>query len=140
MLKTSEANKYFWRLRCQKKKKVKKNVYFVKLKLLAFIYIIVKELFKSITVVARVMTGVRHVVLTGKTMIKKNSIYYYDYYCLENNKFMTQVVLSLQDEEELGYGEYSGYNINGSLYDIVEVLLEKSVKSVLTTELYVIGE
>ena len=86
------------------------------------------------------MTGVRHVVLTGKTMIKKNSIYYYDYYCLENNKFMTQVVLSLQDEEELGYGEYSGYNINGSLYDIVEVLLEKSVKSVLTTELYVIGE
>ena len=70
-------------------------------------------------------------------MIKKNNLYYYEYYSLEENKQKTSIVLSLQDEYELEeYNDFLEYTIDGTLYDIIDVIFEKTIKTVLTTELY----
>ena len=73
-------------------------------------------------------------------MIKKNKIYYYKYYCLIENKNKNQVVLSLQDEEEWGYDDAIHYGLTPVIYDIIDILFEETVKPVLTTDLYEIGE
>jgi hypothetical protein len=75
--------------------------------------------------------------IIGIIMIKKNNLYYYEYYSLEKNKQTTSIVLSLQDEHELeGYNDFAEYTIDGTLYDVIDVIFEKSIKTVLTTELY----
>ena len=99
-----------------------------------------KELFKNITDATYVVIGVLVVKVIGKLMIKKNKIYYYKYYCLIENKNKKQVVLSLQDEEEWGYDDAVYYNLTPVIYDIIDILFEETVKPVLTTELYEIGE
>lgn len=72
-------------------------------------------------------------------MIKKNEIYFYEFYCLDNNKYMTEIVLSLQDEFTNKDEYLSSHIINELTLDIVDVLFRDTIKTVLITELYEIG-
>lgn len=73
-------------------------------------------------------------------MIKKNKLYYYDYYCEDSGLYSVQIVLSLHDEEEVGYDTYTDYTYDGCLYDLVEVLVDNKIKPVLTIDLIEIEE
>ena len=85
------------------------------------------------------ITGAQVAKITGKTMIKKNEIYFYEFYCLDNNKYMTEIVLALQDEFTNKDEYLSSHIINELTLDIVDVLFRDTVKTVLITELYEIG-
>lgn len=100
----------------------------------------VKEQFKNITDVIYVTIGVLIVVILGLIMIKKNRLYYCDTYCEDNNVYIITIVLSLHDEEEIDYSNFSDYTFDGSLYDVVDVLDQNKIRTVLTTELVEIGE
>ena len=86
-----------------------------------------------------VITGVLAVKLTGQTMIKKNEIYFYEFYCLDNNKYMTEIVIALQNESPIIDDYLSGYSAEGVLQDVVDIFFRNTVKTVLITELYEIG-
>lgn len=77
---------------------------------------------------------------TGMIMIKKNRLYYCDVYCEYTNEYYLKIVLSLHDEEEIDYNTFCDYTYDGSLYDVVDVLADNEVKTVLTTELTEIKE
>ncbi len=82
------------------------------------------------------MTGVQVVNLIGTIMIKKNKLYYCELYCEDTNIYHMDIALSLHDEEKIDYDNYndSFYGI-GSLYDLIDVLVNNKIKTVLTTEL-----
>ena len=84
--------------------------------------------------------GVQVVDLTGTIMIKKNKLYYCDVYCEHTNEYYLKIVLSLHDEEEIDYSTFCDYTYDGSLYDVVDVLANNEIKTVLTTELSEIKE
>ena len=86
------------------------------------------------------ITGVQVVSLTGITMIKKNKLYYCDVYCEDSDVYYVKIVLSLHDEEEIDYNTFGDYTFDGSLYDVVDVLANNEIKTVLTTELVEIEE
>ncbi len=85
------------------------------------------------------ITGVLIVKLTGQTMIKKNEIYFYEFYCLDNNKYMTEIVIALQNEFPITDEYLSRYSVDSALQDVVNVLFRNKIKTVLITELYEIG-
>jgi len=87
-----------------------------------------------------VTTGVQVASLTGTIMIRKNKLYYCDFYCDESGLYHAKIVLSLHDEEEIDYHTFSDYTYDGSLYDVVDVLVDNEIKTVLTTELVEIEE
>ena len=68
-------------------------------------------------------------------MIKKNKLYYCGIYCDDEDVYYTHIALSLQDEDEIDYNNFSDYTFDGSLYDVVDVLVKNEIKTVLTTEL-----
>ena len=80
-------------------------------------------------------TGVHHVSLTGIIMIRKNKLYYCELYCDDTDLYYVHIALSLHDEEEIDYNNFSDYTFDGSLYDVVDVLINNEIKTVLTTEL-----
>tara|TARA_B100000927_G_C16217375_1_gene370034 strand:- start:183 stop:452 length:270 start_codon:yes stop_codon:yes gene_type:complete len=82
-----------------------------------------------------VITGVQDVSLTGIIMIKKNKLYYCEIYCDDTDLYYMHIALSLHDEEEIDYNNFSDYTFDGSLYDVVDVLVKNEIKTVLTTEL-----
>ena len=49
-----------------------------------------KEQFKNIMDAIHATTGVLAVKLSGQIMIKKNKIYFYEFFCLDNNKYITE--------------------------------------------------
>lgn len=73
-------------------------------------------------------------------MIRKNRLYYCDYYCESTGLYYVKIALSLHDEEEIGYETYTDYTYDGCLYDLVDVLIDNEVKTVLTTDLIEIEE
>ena len=73
-------------------------------------------------------------------MIRKNKLYYCDIYCEYSDLYFVKIVLSLHDEEEIDYHTFSDYTFDGSLYDVVDVLVDNEIKTVLTTELIEIEE
>ncbi len=73
-------------------------------------------------------------------MIKKNKLYYCDFYCEDLDLYCVKIVLSLHDEEEINYHTFSDYTFDGSLYDVVDVLVNNEIKTVLTTELIEVEE
>ena len=79
--------------------------------------------------------GVQVVSLTGIIMIRKNKLYYCEVYCDDTDLYYIHVALSLHDEEEIDYNNFSDYTFDGSLYDVVDVLINNEIKTVLTTEL-----
>ena len=81
------------------------------------------------------ITGVQDVSLTGIIMIKKNKLYYCEIYCDDTDLYYMHIALSLHDEEEIDYNNFSDYTFDGSLYDVVDVLVKNEIKTVLTTEL-----
>ena len=81
------------------------------------------------------ITGVQDVSLTGIVMIKKNKLYYCEIYCDDTDLYYMHIALSLHDEEEIDYNNFSDYTFDGSLYDVVDVLVKNEIKTVLTTEL-----
>ncbi len=85
------------------------------------------------------ITGALTAKLNGQTMIKKNEIYFYEFYCLDNNKYMTEIVIALQNEFPITDEYLSRYSIEETLQDVVNVLFRNTVKTVLITELYEIG-
>ena len=89
------------------------------------------------------ITGALTVKLSGRTMIKKNEIYFYEFYCLDNNKYMTEIVVALQNELPITNAYLSStdilYSADNSLQDVVNVLFRNKIKTVLITELYEIG-
>tara|TARA_B100000073_G_scaffold329495_1_gene317105 strand:- start:635 stop:913 length:279 start_codon:yes stop_codon:yes gene_type:complete len=85
------------------------------------------------------ITGALTAKLNGQTMIKKNEIYFYEFYCLDNNKYMTEIVIALQDEFPITDEYLSRFSIDEALQDVVNVLFRNTVKTVLITELYEIG-
>tara|TARA_A100000164_G_C21869579_1_gene754424 strand:- start:1083 stop:1352 length:270 start_codon:yes stop_codon:yes gene_type:complete len=87
-----------------------------------------------------VTTGVQVASLTGTIMIRKNRLYYCDIYCEYEDKYYLKIVLSLHDEEEIDYNTFCDYTYDGSLYDVVDVLVNNEIKTVLTTELTEIQE
>tara|TARA_B100000085_G_scaffold71547_1_gene64154 strand:- start:1377 stop:1646 length:270 start_codon:yes stop_codon:yes gene_type:complete len=82
-----------------------------------------------------VITGVLVVNLIGTIMIKKNKLYYCELYCDDTDLYYVYIALSLHDEEEIDYNNFSDYTFDGSLYDVVDVLVNNEIKTVLTTEL-----
>lgn len=84
--------------------------------------------------------GVQAVDLTGTIMIKKNRLYYCDFYCVDTSVYCVKIVLSLHDEEEIDYHTFSDYTFDGLLHDVVDVLANNEIKTVLTTELIEIEE
>ena len=68
-------------------------------------------------------------------MIMKNKLYYCEIYCDDTDLYYMYIALSLHDEEEIDYNNFSDYTFDGSLYDVVDVLINNEVKTVLTTEL-----
>tara|TARA_Y100000287_G_C14036227_1_gene264140 strand:+ start:275 stop:496 length:222 start_codon:yes stop_codon:yes gene_type:complete len=72
-------------------------------------------------------------------MIKKNEIYFYEFYCLDNNKYMTEIVIALQNEFPITDEYLSRYSVDSALQDVVNVLFRNKIKTVLITELYEIG-
>jgi len=82
-----------------------------------------------------VITGVQDASLTGIIMIKKNKLYYCEIYCDDTDLYYMHIALSLHDEEEIDYNNFSDYTFDGSLYDVVDVLVKNEIKTVLTTEL-----
>ena len=100
----------------------------------------VKEQYKNILVAQFVTTGVQVVSLTGTIMIRKNRLYYCDVYSEYEDKYYLKIVLSLHDEEEIDYNTFCDYTYDGSLYDVVDVLVNNEIKTVLTTELTEIEE
>lgn len=99
----------------------------------------VKEQFKNTMDAIHAITGVLTVKLTGQTMIKKNEIYFYEFYCLDNNKYMTEIVIALQNEFPITDEYLSRYSVDSALQDVVNVLFRNKIKTVLITELYEIG-
>ena len=81
------------------------------------------------------ITGVQDASLTGIIMIKKNKLYYCVIYCDDTDLYYMHIALSLHDEEEIDYNNFSDYTFDGSLYDVVDVLVKNEIKTVLTTEL-----
>lgn len=81
------------------------------------------------------ITGVQDASLTGIIMIKKNKLYYCEIYCDDTDLYYMHIALSLHDEEEIDYNNFSDYTFDGSLYDVVDVLVKNEIKTVLTTEL-----
>ena len=79
--------------------------------------------------------GVQVVSLTGIIMIRKNKLYYCEVYCDDTDLYYIHIALSLHDEEEIDYNNFSDYTFDGSLYDVVDVLINNEIKTVLTTEL-----
>ncbi len=82
------------------------------------------------------ITGVQVAKVTGIIMIKKNKLYYCELYCEDTNLYHMNIALSLHDEEVIDYNNYNDslYTL-GSLYDVVDVLINNKIKTVLTTEL-----
>lgn len=80
-------------------------------------------------------TGVLVVNPIGIIMIKKNKLYYCELYCDDTDLYYVYIALSLHDEEEIDYNNFSDYTFDGSLYDVVDVLVNNEIKTVLTTEL-----
>lgn len=85
-------------------------------------------------------TGVQVVNLIGTIMIRKNKLYYCDIYCDDLDAYYEKIVLSLHSEEEIDYHTFCDYSYDGSLYDVVDVLVDNEIKTVLTTELVEIEE
>ena len=81
------------------------------------------------------MIGVQVVSLIGIIMIRKNKLYYCEVYCDDTDLYYIHIALSLHDEEEIDYNNFSDYTFDGSLYDVVDVLINNEIKTVLTTEL-----
>ena len=81
------------------------------------------------------MIGVQVANLTGLIMIRKNKLYYCEIYCDYTNLYYVHIALALHDEEEIDYNNFSDYTFDGSLYDVVDVLVKNEIKTVLTTEL-----
>ncbi len=79
--------------------------------------------------------GVLAASLIGIIMIKKNKLYYCELYCDDTDLYYMHIALSLHDEEEIDYNNFSDYTFDGSLYDVVDVLVNNKIKTVLTTEL-----
>ena len=100
----------------------------------------VQEQFKNIMDAIHAIIGVLAVKLSGQAMIKKNEIYFYEFFCLDNNKYMTEVVIALENECPITDEYLSRYNVDGALQDLVDVLFRNKVKTVLITELYEIGK
>ena len=100
----------------------------------------VKEQFKNIMDAIHATIGVLAVKLSGQIMIKKNEIYFYEFFCLDDNKYMTEVVIALENECPITDEYLSRYNVDGVLQDLVDVLFRNKVKTVLITELYEIGK
>ena len=102
-----------------------------------------KEQFKNIMDAIHATTGVLAVKLSGQTMIKKNEIYFYEFFCLDNNKYMTEIVIALENELPITDAYLSStdilYGVDNSLQDVVNVLFKNKIKTVLITELYEIG-
>ena len=73
-------------------------------------------------------------------MIKKNKLYYCDYYCEDSGLYIEKIVLSLHDEEEIGYDTCTDYTYDGCLYDLVDVLIDNEIKTIFTTDLIEIEE
>ena len=89
--------------------------------------------------VTHATTGALAAKLNGRIMIKKNEIYFYEFFCLDHNKYLTEVVIALENECPISDEYLSSYNVDGILQDLVDVLFRNKVKSVLITELYEIG-
>ena len=89
------------------------------------------------------ITGALTAKLNGQTMIKKNEIYFYEFYCLDNNKYMTEIVIALQNELPITDAHLSStdilHSVDSALQDVVNILFRNTVKTVLITELYEIG-
>ena len=86
------------------------------------------------------ITGALTAKLNGQRMIKKNEIYFYEFYCLDNNKYITEIVIALQDEFPIPFtAPPPSYTYNEVLQDVVNILFRNTVKTVLITELYEIG-
>ena len=72
-------------------------------------------------------------------MITKNEIYFYEFYCLDSSKYMSEIVIALQNETTITNEYLARYSMDDVLQDIVDVFFRNSVKTVLVTELYEIG-
>ena len=59
--------------------------------------------------------------------------------CLDNNKYMTEIVIALQNEFPITDEYLSRYSVDSALQDVVNVLFRNKIKTVLITELYEIG-
>ena len=66
-------------------------------------------------------------------MIKRNRLYIYEYFCETSMKYLSVVVLSLEDEAR---PDYNSYSIDGFLYDVIDVLKDKIVVGVMAEDLH----
>jgi hypothetical protein len=83
-----------------------------------------------------VMTGVYTAIQSGMIMIRKNRLYIYEYFCEEKMKYLDVIVLALEDEAR---PDYNSYSIDGFLYDVIDVLKDKSIIGIMADDLHEIG-